>query len=118
MQKIYYLSTCDTCKRIMDEIELPSSFIKQDIKTQGISKDELKELFNLAGSYEALFSRRAKLYRERNLKEVELLDEDYKNLLLEHYTFLKRPVIVNNDEIFIGNSKKTVQAAKKSLHNN
>jgi len=102
----------------MDEIELPSSFIKQDIKTQGITEKELEQLFNMTDSYEALFSKRAKLYTERNLKEEKLLDEDYKNLILEHYTFLKRPVIVDNDKIFIGNSKKTVEAAKKAITNN
>ncbi|MBT0607016.1 arsenate reductase family protein [Aequorivita echinoideorum] len=118
MQKVYYLSTCDTCKKVMEEIEIPSSFIKQDIKVQGITEEELEQLFNLTESYEALFSRRAKLYQERNLKDQELLDEDYKNLLLEHYTFLKRPVIVNNDKIFIGSSPKTVAAAKKSIHSN
>jgi len=116
MKKAYYLSSCDTCKRILKEIELPQSFIKQDIKTQGITKSELEELFNLSESYEALFSKRARLYKERNLKNEQLLEEDYKNLILEHYTFLKRPVIVNNDEIFIGNSKNTIAAAKKSIH--
>ncbi|HBR55027.1 MAG TPA: hypothetical protein DEA82_12920, partial [Flavobacteriaceae bacterium] len=116
MKKIYYLSTCDTCKRIMDELDIPQSFIKQDIKTQGITEAEVEELYNMTDSYEALFSKRAKLYKERNLKEAKLLDEDYLNLLLEHYTFLKRPIIVNNDEIFIGNSKKTVAAAKESIH--
>src|SRR5690606_1786802 len=116
MQKVYYLSTCDTCKRVMDEIEIPSSFIKQDLKVQGITAEELDELFNFTDSYEELFSRRAKLYQERNLKEEKLLEEDYKGLILEHYTFLKRPVIVNNDKIFIGSSPKTVAAAKKSIH--
>ena len=97
----------------MDQVELPASFIRQDLKVQGITEEELEELFNLAESYEALFSRRAKLYQERNLKEKNLLEEDYKALILEHYTFLKRPVIVNNDEILIGGSQKTVAAAKK-----
>ncbi len=115
MKKAYYLSSCSTCKRIFDELQLPSSFIKQDIKVQGITEDELEELYNLAGSYEVLFSRRAQLFNERNLKDEELLDEEYKALLLEHYTFLKRPIIVNNDKIFIGNSPKTVEAAKKSI---
>lgn len=102
----------------MDEIEIPSSFIKQDLKVQGITDTELGELFNLTDSYEKLFSRRAKLYQERNLKEEKLLEEDYRALILEHYTFLKRPVIVNNDKIFIGSSPKTVAAAKKSIHSN
>lgn len=118
MQKVYYLSTCDTCKRVIDEIEIPSSFIKQDLKVQGITEEELDELFNLTDSFEELFSRRAKLYEERNLKDEKLLEEDYKGLILEHYTFLKRPIIVNNDKIFIGSSPKTVAAAKKSIHSN
>lgn len=118
MQKVYYLSSCDTCKRVLDEIKIPSSFIMQDIKVQGITEEELDELFNLTDSYEELFSRRAKLYQERSLKDEELLEEDYKNYILEHYTFLKRPIIINNDEIFIGSSPKTVAAAKKSIHNN
>jgi arsenate reductase len=118
MQKVYYLSSCDTCKRVMNEIEIPSSFIKQDIKTQGITEEELDELFNLTESFEDLFSRRAKLFQERKLKDEELLEEDYKRLILEHYTFLKRPVIVNNDQIFIGSSANTVAAAKKSIHTN
>lgn len=115
MKKIYYLSTCDTCKRIMSELNLPSSFIKQDIKTQGLSAQEVEEMQNLAGSYEALFSKRAQLYKQRNLKNEELIEDDYRDLILEHYTFLKRPVIINNDQIFIGNSEKVIAAAKESL---
>lgn len=100
----------------MNEVEIPSSFIKHDIKTQGITEDELENLSTLAGDYETLFSRRAKLYQERNLKDKNLSEEDFRNLILEHYTFLKRPVIVNNNEIFIGSAAKTVAAAKKSIH--
>ncbi|SDE51120.1 arsenate reductase family protein [Ulvibacter litoralis] len=116
MKKIYYLTTCDTCKRIMKDIDLPQSFQKQDIKSEPLTVKQLDELHDLAGSYEALFSKRAKLYKERNLKDETLSEKDFKSLLLEHYTFLKRPVIINASEIFIGNSKKTVEAAKNSIH--
>ena len=116
MQKIYYLSTCDTCKRVMTEIDIPSYFIKQDIKTRPLTAKELEELVVLSGNYESLFSRRAKLYQERNLKNKKLEEQDFKNLILEHYTFLKRPVIVNKDNIFIGSSSTTVAEAKKSIH--
>jgi arsenate reductase len=117
MQKVYHLSTCDTCKRIIKEVEVPSSFIMQDIKNDEITVNQLEEMYALSGSYEALFSRRAKLYKERSLKDEKLLEQDFKSLIIEHYTFLKRPVILNNEEIFIGNSKKTVEAAKKSIKN-
>jgi len=116
MKKVYYLSTCDTCKRILNEINLPESFIKQDIKTEEITEKQLDEMQQLASSYESLFSKRAKLYKERNLKNEDLDEGRFKNLILEHYTFLKRPVIINNDKIFIGNSKKTVAEAKESIH--
>lgn len=116
MKKIYHLSTCNTCQKIIKELDLPENFELQDIKKEAITKDQLEEMKALAGSYEALFSRRARLYKERGLKEKELSETDYKTLILEHYTFLKRPVIINDSEIFIGNSKKTVSAAKASIH--
>ena len=100
----------------MNDVEIPSTFEKQDIKTEEVSEKQLEELYALTKSYEELFSRRAKLYKERDLKSKNLQEEDYRNLILEHYTFLKRPVIVNNEEIFIGSSPKTVAAAKESIH--
>lgn len=115
MKKIYHLSSCNTCGKIVQELAPPPSFILQDIKQEPITEEQLDEMKNLSGTYESLFSKRARLYQERNLKKVELNEARYKNLILEHYTFLKRPVIINNDKIFIGNSKKTVEAAKKSL---
>ena len=116
MKKIFHLFTCNTCQRILKELDLPGTFEKQDIKSDEITAKQLDHMKALAGSYEALFSKRAKLYQERGLKNESLSEEDYKQLILEHYTFLKRPVLVNDDEIFIGNSKKVVAAAKNSLH--
>ena len=117
MQKIYHLSTCDTCKRIIKELDPANAVIYQDIKTKPIDVKQLEVLRGFSGSYQALFSKRARLYKERALKEQNLTEQDYKELLLEHYTFLKRPVIVNQDQIFIGNSKKVVAQAKISLQN-
>ncbi|PQB05306.1 arsenate reductase family protein [Aureitalea marina] len=115
MKKFYHLGTCDTCKRIARELDLPSEFERIDIKKKPFEAKELESLKELAGSYEALFSRRAKLYKERGLGQEDLSEADYKNFLLEHYTFLKRPVLINGDQIFIGNSKKIVEAARASL---
>ncbi len=112
----YYLSTCDTCQRILGELKLPKSVKLQDIKTEPLNSDQLDALRKLSGSYEALFSKRARLYKERNLKEKNLDESDFRDLLLEHYTFLKRPVLVHAGQIFIGNAKNTVAQARQSLH--
>ena len=116
MNKVYYLKTCSTCVRILKTLNLPSDFILQDIKTEEITIKQLDEMKALAGSYEALFSKRAKLYKEMGLKDMNLSEKDYKQYILEHYTFLSRPVILANNQIFIGNSAKTVEAAKKAIH--
>lgn len=115
MKKIYYLSTCSTCKNIMQEWNVDSSFELQDIKTQAISPAQLDEMKDLAGSYEALFSRKSRQYTARDLKTKALEEKDYKDLILEEYTFLKRPVLMVENEIFIGNSKENVAKAKKFL---
>ena len=117
MKKFYYLSTCDTCKRILKELNLSSDYNLQDIKTKPLTEIDVDSLYKMTGSYEALFSKRARLYKERNLKEKNLNETDFKQLLLEHYTFLKRPVLINNDSIFVGNSKKTIEMAQNSLKN-
>ena len=103
--------------RIIKELDLPSDFLFQDIKEQEITVSQLEDMHALSGSYEALFSKRAKLYKEMDLKNQVLEERDFKQYILEHYTFLKRPVIIVNDQIFTGNSKKTVEAAKNTIEN-
>ena len=115
MKKIYHLKTCNTCQRIIKEIQPTPDFVLQGIKEEAITVKQLEEMHALSGSYEALFSKRAKLYKEMDLKNQELSEQDYKQYILEHYTFLKRPVIIVDDQIFIGNSAKTVAAAKEAI---
>ncbi|UNY99468.1 hypothetical protein MQE36_03780 [Zhouia spongiae] len=116
MKKIYHLSTCDACKRIIKELNLPGDVVMQDIKTTPVTSDQLEAMKKLSGTYESLFSKRARLYKEKGLKEKDLGENDFRSFILEHYTFLKRPVIIIDDQIFIGNSKKVTQAVFNVLH--
>ena len=115
MRKIYHLSTCNTCQRIIKELGGLKDFEQQNIKEEKIKANELDDMKNKSGTYESLFSRRAMKYRAMGLNEKELSEKDYRKLILEEYTFLKRPVILIDDEIFVGNAKKTIQAAKEKL---
>lgn len=115
MQTIFHLSTCDTCKRILKDLEFPDGFKLQDIKQEPVTEAQLEAMFQLTNSYESLFNKRAQLYRQRELNTKDLTEFEYKDLLLEHYTFLKRPVILDKDKIFIGNSKKNVEELKAHL---
>ncbi len=115
MKKIYFLKTCNTCIRIIKELDPSSNFVFQDIKEQPIIASQLEEMHQLTGSYETLFSKRAKLYKEMDLKNQSLKEADFKHYILNHYTFLKRPVIILDNQIFIGNSQKTIKAAKSQI---
>ena len=116
MRKIYYLSSCTTCKRIINDLGASvSEFEKQDIKSEPMTLDQIDEMQKRSGSYESLFSRKAMKYRSMGLGERSLKEEDYRNLIHQEYTFLKRPVFLLDDEIFIGNSKKVQEKLRSKL---
>lgn len=120
MKKIYHLGNCTTCQAIIKETGIlrqaqDDKFEMQDIKFEKITSAQLDEMKKMAGSYEALFSRRAMKYKELGLKDKRLEEKDYRNYILEEYTFLKRPVVIINDKIFVGSEKKTVEALKKDV---
>ena len=110
---LFHLATCSTCQRIIKDLELGSKMNLQDIKTVSITKEQLERMKKLSGSYESLFSRRAMKFRSMGLHEKKLSEQDYKDLILSEYTFLKRPVALFDEKVFIGNAKKEVE----TLHN-
>ncbi|WP_339833248.1 ArsC/Spx/MgsR family protein [uncultured Flavobacterium sp.] len=117
MDKIYYLASCDTCRKIIKSLPKGIELEFQDIRQDKITVEEIEKMHELAGSYEALFSKRAQLYKERNLKNQKLTEDDYKALILEHYTFLSRPVFIIKNEIFIGNTQPNILKLMKTLKN-
>jgi len=88
-------------------------FQLQDIKTVPITKDQLEEMKALAGSYEALFSRVALKYKALAVKPAT--ESEYKKLILGECTFLRRPVIIAGNSVFVGNKKGTIAEAEKAL---
>lgn len=111
MKRIYHLSTCSTCKKIIQEINPTADVELIDIKQTNIDEETLDWLKSKVGSYEALFSKRAIKFRELTPNQIPLNDEDFKPLLLQEYTFLKRPFVIDGEYIAIGNSKSEVAKA-------
>jgi arsenate reductase (glutaredoxin) len=107
---IFHLGNCTTCQAILKKIPKLKTFTLREIKGDAIRPAELDAMKKLAGSYEALFSRVALKYRAMGLKDKKLTEKDYRKLILDEYTFLKRPVMILGDRIFIGNAPKNVAA--------
>ncbi len=114
MKKAYYLSTCDTCKRILKELNLSADWNLQDIKKDGVTLEQLEKMRSMTDSYESLLNKRARKLSE--YKGQELSEEKLKSMILEEYTFLKRPVFIFENELFVGNSKKVIESLKTKLN--
>ncbi|KAF2512034.1 arsenate reductase [Flavobacterium zhairuonense] len=114
MNKIYYLASCDTCRKIIKSLP-ENNLVFQDIRQNPITEAELEEMYKLSGSYEALFSKKAQLYKSMDLKNKNLTEADFKKYILEHYTFLSRPVFIIDGKIYIGNSQKNIAEVIKAL---
>jgi arsenate reductase len=73
MKKMYHLGNCTTCQAIIKATGVDKKgFDMQDIKFEKITPAQIDEMKKMAGSYEALFSRRAMKYKEWGLKEKNL----------------------------------------------
>ena len=104
MNKIYYLASCDTCRKIIKSLPQNHNLTFHDIKQDPITVEELEEMHRLSGSYETM-----------DLKNKSLTEADFKKYILEHYTFLSRPVFIIDGKIYIGNSQQNILQVMKAL---
>ena len=117
MNKIYYIASCDTCRKIIKSLPKGNDLVFRDIKQDPLTAEELEEMYQLSGSYEALFSKKAQLYKSMNLKDKSLTEENYKNYILEYYTFLSRPVFVIENGVYVGGTQQNMLQVMKALAN-
>jgi arsenate reductase len=116
MKKAFTLPACKTCQRIFDDLQPAQHGCDVvDIKAEGISAEDLDAMKSHAGSYEALFSRRAMKFRSMGLADKTLSEQDYRKLILEEYTFLKRPVFLTDDGVSAGSAKAEVSRARELI---
>jgi arsenate reductase len=112
---IFYLASCDTCRKIIKTLPKGINLAFHDIKQDPIKITQLEEMHQLAGSYEALFSKKAQLYKSMGLKDKNLSEDNFKKYILEHYTFLSRPVFIIDNKIYIGNTQQNMLQVMKAL---
>ncbi len=108
MKKVFYLKTCGTCKKIMAKYNL-SDWEFREIKSQPVTKEELAEMYAKTKSYEALFSKKSTQIKARGIDVKSLKEKDFKDLILDHYSFLKRPVFMTDEVIFAGSDKNNLE---------
>lgn len=114
--KVWYLKTCSTCQRILKELGLNEDNAELiNIKETALTEDEIDLFYSFTGSYKALINGRSMQFRQRGIKSSDIDEDKARELLLDHYAFLKRPVIQVDDQLFVGNSKNVVNQLKEVL---
>jgi arsenate reductase-like glutaredoxin family protein len=114
MRKIWHLGTCSTCQRILRDHSALQKLEMADLRTHMPKPSEIEHIAALAGSYESIFNKRAQLLQQMPNRK-NLTEKDYQHLILTHYTFVKRPLIVIDDQVFAGNAEATIRAAVNAL---
>lgn len=108
MNKIYHLSTCDTCRKILSLLHTDKVRLI-NLREENINEGDLDLMKKQMGSYEALFNKRAQKLKLMTEDEKPKKDSDYKKLILSEYTFLKRPAAIIDGKVYAGNDKVTVE---------
>ncbi|MCU7613349.1 arsenate reductase family protein [Chryseobacterium sp. GMJ5] len=117
MKKVFYLNSCDTCRKILAKFDLKSWELRE-IKKEPITLEEVEAMYKITNSYEDLFSKKSTQIKLRELDLKTMGEDDFKELLLDHYTFLRRPVFLTDKEIFIGNDKKNIESLRAYFNGN
>jgi arsenate reductase-like glutaredoxin family protein len=81
----------------------------REIKSEPVTEKELDEMYQKTKSYQALFSKKSTQIKLRGINVKSLKEKDFKTLILEHYSFLKRPVFITDDAIFAGSDKSNLE---------
>lgn len=105
---IFHLKNCDTCKKAIKILDAAGHVLtKIDVRADGVSKDDLARFAEAVG-YEALLNTRSTTWR--GLSDADKADVDLAKaleLLAEHPTLMKRPVIIDADgDITVGWTKE------------
>ncbi|MGB0357216.1 MAG: arsenate reductase family protein [Flavobacteriaceae bacterium] len=110
-----YLSTCSTCVRIIKALGIEQAPYLQDVKQQKATPEQLAFLYEHTQSYEALVNKRGRVFAQLKREGMVFTEAVYKGLLESEYSCLKRPILIWDNKVYLGNAKKTVAEMKTAL---
>ena len=100
----------------MAQWNLPDGLEKIDLKKAPITSIQLDYLRSLVSNYRELLNSRSLILRKRNIRANELSETQIRTLILEHYALLRRPILIYDEHIFVGNNPSVVTEATKFLN--
>jgi arsenate reductase len=112
MQFIYY-PKCSTCIKALKHLEQKNlSFTKRDIVLDTPTQEELKQwIENYGQGIKPFFNTAGQVYRSLGLKEKinDLTLEEAAKLLASNGMLIKRPLLIEDNQIIIGYKKEAYE---------
>ena len=110
MHTLYGIKNCDTIKKArkwLDQNDIDYQF--HDYRSDGLDTDLLQQFETQLG-WEVLVNKRSTSWRQLSGEQKSNLTRDKAlQLLLQHPTLIKRPILVSEDKTLIGFSASSYQ---------
>ena len=102
--KIYYKSTCITCKNTIKKMEQMTIDVeKRDFFKDPFSKNELKEIITMTGKKPLdLLRKRDKMYKSLDFDKNKKTDDEIIDLMLKHPGLILRPIVIIKNKALVG----------------
>ncbi len=102
MLEVIGITNCNTIKKTRQWLsDNQISYTFRDLKKEPLTPNELAELVMKAG-LETLVNKKGRTWKMLGLTDKELTDNDLFQVLLEHQTAIKRPVLRYGEAIMVG----------------
>lgn len=102
--------------RIIKSLGIEDAYFLQNVKEQMTSPEQLDFLYNFTNSYEGLINKRGRVFAQMKREKAVFSETVYKALLENEYSCLKRPILIWDNKVFLGNAKATVVKMKAALN--
>lgn len=102
MLHVIGIKNCNTVQKALhwlDERNVSYSF--KDVKKDPLSDEEVLDIVRKL-SVETVLNKKGTKWRSLNIKDQQLSDQELFDLLVEHQTMIKRPVLVKGDAVMVG----------------
>ncbi len=109
--KLFGLKNCETCRKALKALKDAGAEPDfHDVRVDGVTKAYLTKWARAAG-WETLLNTRSTTWRELpDPNKDDMCEEKAIDLMAEHPTLIKRPVIEKDDQVFVGWTKETQEA--------
>lgn len=107
----YLYNSCSSCRKT-DEIlkESGVDYERREYFKDRFSKDELRTLLEQNNlTVQDVISTRSTPYKQHDLANRDLTDDEILDLMIEDPRLLRRPIVISGDTVIIGHNEKQLR---------